>query len=100
MVVMTKRSGLFRGMALALFLIVGLGCSPADTALPLSSAEAADSLGGQALDALPAPLVGSSSLGLADSDGLGGFPAFLPPVAIGTDVQECQLGTDPYSTCI
>ena len=97
---MTRWRSLLAGTVLTLALVVGLGCSPAETALPLSSAESADALGSQALEAAPAPLAGSSSLGSDDTSGLGAFPAFLPPVAVGTDTQECHLGTDPYSTCI
>jgi len=100
MVVMTKRCSLLGGLALTLVLVTGVGCSPAETALPLSSAETADSLGGRSLEATPAPLAGSSSFGSDGTDGLGAFPTFMPPVALGTDTQECQLGTDPYSTCI
>ena len=100
MVVMTKWRCLSGGLALILVLVTGLGCSPAETALPLSSAETADSLGGGSLATAPAPLAGSSSLGSDGTDGLGAFPTFMPPVALGTDTQECQLGTDPYSTCI
>jgi len=100
MVVMTQWRGLLGGIALTLVLILGLGCSPTETALPLSSGERADALGGQVLEAAPEPLAGSSSLGSDDTSGLGAFPAFLPPVAVGTDTQECHLGTDPYSTCI
>lgn len=100
MVAMTQWRNLLGGIALALVLIVGSGCSPAETALPLSSAETTDSLGSQALESASAPLAGSSSLGSDDTSGLGAFPAFLPPVAVGTDTQECNLGTDPYSTCI
>ena len=100
MVVMTQWRRVLGGLALALILGLGLGCSPTETTLPLSSAETADSLGGSALPAAPAPVAGSSSLGLNSTDGLGSFPTFMPPVALGTDTQECQLGTDPYSTCI
>ena len=98
MVAMTRWRSLFAGMVLTL--IVGLGCSPAETALPLSSVDSADALGSQATESAPVPLAGSSSLGSDDTSGLGAFPAFLPPVAVGTDTQECHLGTDPYSTCI
>ena len=100
MVVMTQWRRLHGGLALTLVLVLGLGCSPVETALPLSSAETADSLGSPALRAVPVPVSSSSSLGLNGTDGLGAFPTFMPPVALGTDTQECQLGTDPYSTCI
>lgn len=98
MVVKTCCSRLLGGLALCLVLLTGLGCSPADTALPLSSAETADTLGGRAVQSPTVP--GSSSLDLDTTDGLGSFPTFMPPVALGTDTQECYLGTDPYSTCI
>ncbi len=88
------------GLGLIFVLMTGIACSPAETALPLSSAETADSLGSGSVSAAPAPGTGSSGLGSDGTEGLGAFPAFLPPVAQGTDVQECQLGTDPYSTCI
>ena len=32
--------------------------------------------------------------------GFGVFPAFVPPIGLGSDAQECELGSDPYSTCI
>ena len=100
MVVMTQWRSLLGGLALSLVLVTGLGCTPAETALPLSSVETADSLGGGSSDSAPAPFVGTSSLESDGTDGLGAFPTFMPPVALGTDTQECQLGTDPYSTCI
>ena len=100
MVVMTRWRSSLAGLVLALILVAGLACSPADTALPLSSAESAETLGGQPLETATERVAGSSSLGLSDAYGLGSFPAFMPPVAIGTDTQKCQLGTDPYSTCI
>jgi len=98
MVVTTRWRGSLAGLALTLVFLMGLACSPADTALPLSSAETTDSLGSSSAEA--APFAASSGPGSDDTSGLGAFPVFLPPVAVGTDTQECQLGTDPYSTCI
>ena len=34
------------------------------------------------------------------SSGFGVFPAFAPPIGLGGSTQECELGNDPYSTCI
>lgn len=87
------------GLALTLVLAVGSGCGPAETALPPSSSATADSLS-QPLGTASERLAGSSNLALDGTEGLGSFPAFMPPVALGADTQECQLGTDPYSTCI
>ena len=102
---MTGSGRFFSGLALVLVLTTGLACARADSSLSL---EARDSL-----EASPLPLTGEvgdpgsevgSNLepdsGLADEGALGAFPAFMPPVAVGTETQECQLGTDPYSTCI
>lgn len=98
MVVMTKWRSLLGGLILVLALVTGMACSPADSGLPLRATESVGTSaeGGNG----SAPLVGTSSLGPSDTSGLGSFPAFLPPVAVGTDTQECKLGTDPYSTCI
>ena len=95
----TQWRSLLVGSVLALVLLTGLGCTPAETSLPLSSTETADSLGGGA-EALPAPTAESSAFGPDATDGLGAFPTFMPSVAQGTVTQECQLGTDSYSTCI
>ena len=100
MVVMNHWRSLLGGLALILVLATGVGCTPAENAMPLSSAETANALGGRSLEATPAPLAGSSALGSDATDGLGAFPTFMPPVAQGAQTQECQLGTDPYSTCI
>ena len=77
MVAMTQWRSMLGGLILILVFFLGLGCSPAETALPLSSAET--------VEAAPVPLAGSSDLGVDESSGLGAFPAFLPPVAVGTD---------------
>ena len=95
----TQWRSLLAGLVLALVLMTGLGCTPAETAMPLSSAETADSLGGGS-EARSAPPAESSAFEPDATDGLGAFPTFMPSVAQGTDTQECQLGTDPYSTCI
>ncbi len=100
MVVVTRWRSLLGGPLLALALLTSLACSPADTNLPLRAAESVETSGSTAVSEAPAPLVESSSFGPSDASGLGSFPAFLPPVAVGTDTQECKLGTDPYSTCI
>ena len=100
MVVMTQWRGLLAGLILILAFVPSLSCSPADSSLPLRAAESAEPIGTASVGDGSAPLVGSSSLGLGESGGLGSFPAFMPPVAVGTDTQECKLGTDPYSTCI
>ena len=97
---MTQRRGLLAGLILILALVPSLSCSPADSSLPLRAAKSTKSIGTSSVGDGSAPLAGSSSLGLGDSSGLGSFPAFMPPVAVGTDTQECKLGTDPYSTCI
>jgi hypothetical protein len=100
MVMTTQWRSLLCGLVLVLGLMAGLGCTRAETAMPLSSAETADSLGGGSSEASPAPLAGSSVFQSDATDGLGAFPTFMPSVAQGSDSQECQLGTDPYSTCI
>lgn len=74
------------------------GCERREVAAPI---EAADSL----TPALSSPAVQSSGTessasGLRDLDSFSVFPAFMPPVAFGGDLQECELGSDPYSTCI
>ena len=100
MVAMTQWRGLFAGLILILALMPSLSCLPADSGLPLIAAESAEPIESSSVANGSAPLVESSSFGPSDSSGLGSFPAFLPPVAVGTDTQECKLGTDPYSTCI
>lgn len=100
MVVVTRWRSLLGGSVLAVVLLASLACSPADTGLPLRAAESAETAASTAVSQAPAPGVESSSFGPSDTSGLGSFPAFLPPVAVGTDTQECKLGTDPYSTCI
>jgi hypothetical protein len=97
---MTQWRGLCGGLLSIVALVGSLACSPADTSLSLRAAESAEARGISSTDEGSAPLVESSSFGPDDATGLGSFPAFLPPVAVGTDTQECKLGTDPYSTCI
>jgi hypothetical protein len=93
---MTVKYRFLCGLALACVLTAGLACSRADSSFELKASES--------LEAAPLPLAGAADvgadLGPADNDGLGAFPAFMPPLAAGTETQECQLGTDPYSTCI
>lgn len=88
----TDRSVRLGVLALAGALVLGLSCTRAESTLPLAPSDSAA--------AAPLPLTGASSPGPGQAGGLGAFPAFMPPVAIGSDTQECQLGTDPYSTCI
>ena len=83
---------MFTWVTLALVTTVGVSCSRADSSLPLSTSET--------VEVPPLPLTETSELGPDEGDSLGAFPTFMPPVAIGTETQECQLGTDPYSTCI
>ena len=89
---MTGRSRLLCALALAVVLTAGWSCTRADNSLPLGASDS--------VEAVPLPLAGVSEFGPDDGNALGAFPAFMPPVAIGSDTQECQLGTDPYSTCI
>lgn len=100
MVVMTRWRGLLAGVILILALLPGLSCSPADSSLPLRAVESGEPIRSLSADDGSVPLTDSSSLGPSELSGLGSFPAFLPPVAVGTDTQECKLGSDPYSTCI
>lgn len=83
------------GVVLIGILAAAMGCSRAHEGLPLGAAESAET-------PVAAPRVPprSTGPGFDDTDNLGSFPAFLPPVAAGTETQECSLGTDPYSTCI
>ena len=98
---MTGRYRFLSGLALVFVLTAGLACSRADSTLSLEAAES--------LEAAPLSVARETErpnadpgpdLGPADEGPLGAFPAFMPPVAVGTETQECQLGTDPYSTCI
>lgn len=85
-----------RGLLLALLLIVGTGCGGPDVADPVSAAESL-------VDAPSAQTAASSesnSFGFQESGEFSVFPAFMPPVAFGGDTEECQLSSDPYSTCI
>ncbi len=43
---------------------------------------------------------GTGSVFDDQSAGFGVFPAFVPPIGLGGNTQECELGSDPYSTCI
>jgi hypothetical protein len=97
---MTQWRGLCGGVLAIVALVASLACSPADTSLSLRAAESAEPRGVDSTDEGSPSLVESSSFGPDEATGLGSFPAFLPPVAVGTDTQECKLGTDPYSTCI
>lgn len=92
---MTQGIRVLSGLALIAVLAADWGCSRAPEGLPLGAAQSAET-------AVAAPRVpsGSTSLGADDTNNLGSFPAFMPPVAVGTETQECRLGTDPYSTCI
>jgi len=98
---MTGKCRFISGLALVLVLTAGLACSRADSSLSLEASES--------LEATPLPLSGevdrggsdpAPDPGPGDEGSLGAFPAFMPPVAVGTETQECQLGTDPYSPCI
>ncbi len=82
-------------VVLIVILTLGWGCSRAREGLPLSTAESAETG-----VVTPTGPIGSTSLGFDETNNLGSFPAFMPPVAVGTETQECRLGTDPYSTCI
>ena len=101
MVVMTWWRSFLGSLVLALVLAAVLSCAPADSGLALRAADSTEAVASSvAPDEDVVPRVSSSSFALDESSGLGSFPAFMPPVAVGTDVQECNLGSDPYSTCI
>lgn len=93
-VMLTRRwQRLLTGGALAMVVSAGLGCGGSETAGPAVEPSAP----GEA----PAQTLVESRGSLFDETyELGGGPAFLPPIGFGVDTQECQLGSDPYSTCI
>lgn len=98
-------------------LMAGLGCAGTESGEPLraaapaagkevaaepSTAEEAGpvSAAGTQAGAEPPAAPGFVSPGRDPVDGFSVFPAFMPPVSFGTEIQDCRLGTDPYSTCI
>jgi hypothetical protein len=86
----------FLGIALALSVFLGVGCTVPDTG---SSATAAEPNDGPT--PRPASEVDSSGSVFDDQpSGFGVFPAFVPPIGLGGGTQECELGNDPYSTCV
>ncbi len=89
---MTGKWRLLCALAVGLALATGVCCSRVDSSVPVGTEET--------IEASPSSLAGALDPGTQDGEGLGAFPAFMPPVATGTDAQECHLGTDPYSTCI
>lgn len=95
-VVMNRWLKVSRGLLVALLLIVGAGCGGPDVADPVSAAESLV----DAPSAQTAASAESNSLGFQESGEFSVFPAFMPPVAFGGDTEECQLSSDPYSTCI
>lgn len=93
--VLPLRVRVSRFVVLIGILAAALGCSPAQKGLPLGAAESTETT-----VAAPRVPAGSPGPGFGETDNLGSFPTFMPPVAAGTETQECSLGTDPYSTCI
>lgn len=84
------------GIALTLSVLLSVGCAVPETG---GSATAAEPNDGPALQS--ASEVDSSGSVFDDQpSGFGVFPAFVPPIGLGGDTQECELGNDPYSTCI
>jgi hypothetical protein len=100
MAVMKQHRKLFCALVLLSALLTGLACSRADSSPPLGAIGSGEATAGGESESTVEPLVEASGLGVGPSSGLGSFPAFMPPVAVGTDARECKLGTDPYSTCI
>ena len=97
-------------LALSVFSIAG--CAMPDTACSATSVEPADEESDRSMAepiAEPTETVspstatefgGSGSVFDDQSSGFGVFPAFVPPIGLGGSTQECELGNDPYSTCI
>ena len=90
------------GIVLALWLFTGVGCTMPDTACSATTAEPTEQPPKQEEpEPKPTTNVGSSGSVFDDqSAGFGVFPAFVPPIGLGGNTQECELGSDPYSTCI
>ena len=95
--VMARCVHLSLGIVLTLSVLSGVGCTVPDTG---SSATAAEPNDGP----VQRPASESDSTGSVFDDqpsGFGVFPAFVPPIGLGGgDTQECELGNDPYSTCV
>ena len=86
------------GLAVALLLILGVGCARDETAIPASVLDqpvAAPAVEQQA--AAPAQPQGGGGNALDD---ISVFPSFMPALGFSTDTSDCQLTDDPYSTCI
>lgn len=84
------------GLALALLLILGVGCTGEETGIPASVLDkqvAAPVVEHQA--STPAQGGGGNAL-----DDISVFPSFMPALGFSTDTSDCQLTDDPYSTCI
>lgn len=101
------------GIVLTLAMLTSIGCTLPDTACSATSADPADAAEGaeQAADTVEQPEsaippastsdIGSSGSVFDDQSSVfGAFPAFVPPLGLGSDTEECELGNDPYSTCI
>ncbi len=99
---MARWARLSLGIVLALWLFSGVACTMPETACSASTAESTEQPPKQQ-EPEPKPTidVGSSGSVFDDqSSGFGVFPAFVPPIGLGGKTQECELGSDPYSTCI
>jgi hypothetical protein len=106
---MARRVLLSVVIALSVFSIAG--CTMPDTACSATSVEPTDDeTDGSLAESIAEPTeaapsstateFGSGSVFDDQSSGFGVFPAFAPPIGLGGSTQECELGNDPYSTCI
>ena len=86
------------GLALALLLILGVGCVGEETGIPASVLDkqvAAPVVEHQASTPVQPPSGGGNAL-----DDISVFPSFMPALGFSTDTSDCQLTDDPYSACI
>ena len=89
------------GIVLAVTLLVSFACSMPETACSATSAQPEEAPTEVAQpERAPEEIETSGSVFDDPTSGFGVFPAFVPPIGLGSDAQECELGNDPYSTCI
>ena len=85
-----------RGLLLALLLVATSACSGPEAADAVTAAESLV----DAPAAQPVAAAETNSLAAEETSDLSAFSTFLAPVTFRADTEECQLSSDPYSTCI
>ena len=93
---MAQSFRLLVGIVLVVSLFSSIACTVPETGGSATAAEPTEPVEQFPRGDTSAP----SSIFDDQPSGFGVFPAFVPPIGLGGDVQECELGNDPYSTCI